>query len=135
MPTKTDYRCGQKNPRTAAGLVACVIALGSAAAMAQTGGLEEIIVSARFREENLQKTPLAITAFSGASMEERNLTDVTQLDAFSPNTVIQPLGAGWGATEAAFIRGVGLGDNSRSEERRVGKECSELCRSRWSPYH
>ena len=24
---------------------------------------------------------------------------------------------------------------SRSEERRVGKECPSLCRSRWSPYH
>ena len=24
---------------------------------------------------------------------------------------------------------------SRSEERRVGKECATLCRSRWSPYH
>ena len=24
---------------------------------------------------------------------------------------------------------------SRSEERRVGKECMEGCRSRWSPYH
>ena len=24
---------------------------------------------------------------------------------------------------------------SRSEERRVGKECCALCRSRWSPYH
>ena len=24
---------------------------------------------------------------------------------------------------------------NRSEERRVGKECSEPCRSRWSPYH
>ena len=23
----------------------------------------------------------------------------------------------------------------RSEERRVGKECRALCRSRWSPYH
>ena len=23
----------------------------------------------------------------------------------------------------------------RSEERRVGKECVRLCRSRWSPYH
>ena len=23
----------------------------------------------------------------------------------------------------------------RSEERRVGKECERLCRSRWSPYH
>ena len=26
-------------------------------------------------------------------------------------------------------------DEVRSEERRVGKECSLLCRSRWSPYH
>src|SRR6187551_2254863 len=30
---------------------------------------------------------------------------------------------------AAPCRGV------RSEERRVGKECCALCRSRWSPYH
>ena len=28
-----------------------------------------------------------------------------------------------------------LNDLFRSEERRVGKECSEPCRSRWSPYH
>ena len=26
-------------------------------------------------------------------------------------------------------------ERSRSEERRVGKECLKLCRSRWSPYH
>ena len=26
-------------------------------------------------------------------------------------------------------------DEKRSEERRVGKECPVLCRSRWSPYH
>ena len=25
--------------------------------------------------------------------------------------------------------------SSRSEERRVGKECNQVCRSRWSPYH
>ena len=25
--------------------------------------------------------------------------------------------------------------SSRSEERRVGKECDRVCRSRWSPYH
>ena len=24
---------------------------------------------------------------------------------------------------------------NRSEERRVGKECASMCRSRWSPYH
>ena len=28
-----------------------------------------------------------------------------------------------------------LSDKLRSEERRVGKECPVLCRSRWSPYH
>ena len=26
-------------------------------------------------------------------------------------------------------------DADRSEERRVGKECTSWCRSRWSPYH
>ena len=26
-------------------------------------------------------------------------------------------------------------ETQRSEERRVGKECLRLCRSRWSPYH
>ena len=26
-------------------------------------------------------------------------------------------------------------DQIRSEERRVGKECASMCRSRWSPYH
>ena len=31
--------------------------------------------------------------------------------------------------------GTPLITNDRSEERRVGKECSEPCRSRWSPYH
>ena len=31
-----------------------------------------------------------------------------------------------------IIAGAG---GARSEERRVGKECASMCRSRWSPYH
>ena len=31
--------------------------------------------------------------------------------------------------------GIPLEKMGRSEERRVGKECLRLCRSRWSPYH
>ena len=34
---------------------------------------------------------------------------------------------------AVFVHG--KNDEQRSEERRVGKECVSLCRSRWSPYH
>ena len=32
-------------------------------------------------------------------------------------------------------RDVPVDNSNRSEERRVGKECSSSCRSRWSPYH
>jgi iron complex outermembrane recepter protein len=80
------------------------------------GGLEEVVVSAQFREEKLQSTPIAISAFTAENLEARGIVNVTDLDAFVPNAVIQPLGAGWGATMAAFIRGVGLGDNILSFE-------------------
>jgi pyruvate dehydrogenase E1 component len=36
---------------------------------------------------------------------------------------------------AATLYDIGFGHFWRSEERRVGKECRRLCRSRWSPYH
>src|SRR5438552_2818254 len=87
-----------------------------ATAQAQQAGLEEIVVTARFREENLQKTPLAITAFTGQMLEDRGSTSTLDLDAFVPNAVIAPLGLRWGSTAAAFIRGIGLGDNSLSFE-------------------
>ena len=36
---------------------------------------------------------------------------------------------------AGLAAGADAGAFARSEERRVGKECLRLCRSRWSPYH
>ena len=36
-------------------------------------------------------------------------------------------------SQIALVRRDSL--NTRSEERRVGKECLAVCRSRWSPYH
>ena len=39
------------------------------------------------------------------------------------------------ALDAFFARTPRLAVAFRSEERRVGKECLRLCRSRWSPYH
>src|SRR3546814_3979691 len=41
----------------------------------------------------------------------------------------------WQGSSARFARPVVIGVKSRSEERRVGKECVSTCRSRWSPYH
>ena len=81
-----------------------------------TTGLEEVVVSAQRKTENLQTTPIAITAITAQALESRNLDNITDVGAFVPNAVIQPLGAGWGSTMAAFIRGVGLGDNVLSFE-------------------
>ena len=41
---------------------------------------------------------------------------------------------GVGASTLVSVK-LGQKDYERSEERRVGKECLRLCRSRWSPYH
>lgn len=96
-----------------------LVAIGShTSALAQTesGGIETVVVTAQFREQNLQETPLAISAFSGEILEARGQTDTNDIDMFVPNAVIQPLGAGWGSTVAAFVRGIGLNDNILSYE-------------------
>jgi topoisomerase-4 subunit A len=55
---------------------------------------------------------------------------------------MQRMGLGFGGSNGAAgakpvksARVVGDVLGRRSEERRVGKECRRLCRSRWSPYH
>ena len=77
---------------------------------ADDGGLAEITITARFREEPLQRTPLAITAITAESLELRNATNVVDIGKFAPNVTINPLGAGYGPTLVANIRGVGLTD-------------------------
>ena len=45
------------------------------------------------------------------------------------------VGADAGGNNPAIDGGGRGANNARSEERRVGKECASMCRSRWSPYH
>ena len=45
------------------------------------------------------------------------------------------IATGRGAEVTTNAAVVGFERTSRSEERRVGKECLSVCRSRWSPYH
>jgi len=90
--------------------IALVPTLVTAQEPADTGGLAEVVITARFREESLQRTPLAITAISGDALEMRNAASVVDIGKFSPNVTINPLGAGYGPTLVANIRGVGLTD-------------------------
>ena len=54
-------------------------------------------------------------------------------EGFGPREIIRQAIA----AERAGFDFVEMSDHfhPRSEERRVGKECYALCRSRWSPYH
>ncbi len=48
-------------------------------------GLEEIVVTARKREESLQDVPISITAFTAEALETRNIESVYDLAKLTPN--------------------------------------------------
>lgn len=54
--------------------------------------IEEIVVTAQFRAQNLQDTPLAITAVSGELLAQRGQTNVSEIAAQSPNVTLKPQG-------------------------------------------
>ncbi len=70
------------------------------------------MVTAQRREQRLQDTPVAVTAFSSKSLVERGVTNLVQLGQFTPSLNVQPTnrGGGGGSSIAAYIRGVGTGD-------------------------
>ena len=92
----------------------------TAQSTAASDQLQEIVVTAQFRSENLQQTPIAITAVNAAMLEQRNQTDISQVAAQAPNVTLQPNGAAFGASMVAFIRGVGQTDFDLALEPGVG---------------
>ncbi|MDB6090410.1 MAG: TonB-dependent receptor-like protein [Gammaproteobacteria bacterium] len=95
------------------------LALAQSAAFAQAAAaptadagdtLQEIVVTAQFRSEKLQETPLAITAVSGDAMEARNMQSLLDIAKIAPNVTMFEASAPFGKTNAAFIRGIGQGD-------------------------
>ncbi|MEO5707891.1 MAG: TonB-dependent receptor [Alteraurantiacibacter sp.] len=79
-----------------------------------------ILVTAQFREQDLQDTPIAITAISGDMLDARSQSDVQQIAAQAPNVNLQPGTGSFGPSLAASIRGVGQYDFSPAVEPGVG---------------
>jgi len=82
--------------------------------------LEEIIVTAEFREKALQDTPLSITAISADMLESRNQVSLEQISAQAPNVSLRPGNASYGSSMVAYIRGIGQTDFNPSVEAGVG---------------
>jgi len=83
--------------------------------------LEEIVVSAQRREQNIQTTPVSVIAFSGPQLEKANVVDLVDLNTKLPNLNVAGAG-GAGTNNASFaVRGLGSGSrNSPNTENSVG---------------
>jgi len=81
-------------------------AFAAAPAQEKDTTLDEVIVTAQFRQENLQDTPLSITAVSGEQLEKQGLTNVEDLGLVVPNASIRPLSGFSGPTASIGMRGV-----------------------------
>ena len=83
-------------------------------------GIEEIVVTARKKEENIQETALSVSALSARDIENRVPTDIRDLAADSPNLIIDDLQQGPGSPTAIFIRGVGVSDVEKNFDPTTG---------------
>lgn len=94
----------------AALVAAFALPLLPAPAAAQSAeGIEEIVVTARKREESLQDTPLSITAITGVEIEARGIETFSDANALAPNLMFLET-AGSSANIGASLRGVANGE-------------------------
>ena len=103
-------------------LVFSVVVSGLFFPMVSHAQIEEIVVTAQKREENLQDTPIAITAFTEESLEGRMINDISKLADFTPNVIFDtttPI-SGLSNGAAVFIRGVGQLDFGLTTDPGVG---------------
>src|SRR5437588_10432924 len=106
---------GVRGPRTrvlrrrapiAAAVMAAIPRLYAAEA---TGGLEEVVVTAEKRTENLQNVPVSITALGTEKLQELGVQNFDDYVKFLPSVAYQTGGPGFAKI---YMRGVASGDNA-----------------------
>ncbi len=105
---KSSYRSGVA-AIFVGGMLASTSAFAQAADDAEASG-GEIIVTAQKRSENIQDVPAAITAISGAALQDRAVARLDDLQTVSPSLSV----ATSGVTQSVNIRGVGLASGNAS---------------------
>ena len=80
---------------------------------------EEVVVTARQREERAQTVPIPITALSAEQLVRRNLMEVRDLEKLSPNTSIDYSAVNGNAIQV-FIRGIGQTNWAATQDPKIG---------------
>ncbi len=82
--------------------------------------LEEIVVTARKREENLQDVGLSVSALNQTEISRTFARDIRDLAFLSPNLILDDTSQGPGGNAAIYIRGVGVADVEKNFDPAVG---------------
>jgi iron complex outermembrane receptor protein len=92
------------------------------AAVSESTTLPTVLVTARRREENLQDTPISVTALSADALARQNITSTDKLDLVTPGLEFANYGPLSGNNSAAqvFIRGIGQTDPTAAVDPGVG---------------
>lgn len=89
----------------------------SAHAQESASSLDEIIVTARKREESLQETPVVISALSAETIADFGIDSVEAISDFTPGLVADSQGRSSGGM--LFLRGIGSGSSSAAVDQAV----------------
>jgi outer membrane receptor protein involved in Fe transport len=103
-------------PRSLSPIATAVLAaVGGQVALAQdSGGLEEVVVTAQKRAENMQDVPISIDAISTEKLEQLNISNFTDYVRMLPSVAATPsIGAGAGFS-AVYMRGIVTGGDGQA---------------------
>lgn len=93
------------------GAVAAAVCGTLLAARAGAAPLEEIVVTAQKREQNLLDVPLAISAVTGDSLSSAGVESVADLEFYFPSMVVAENSGGAAVATALVTRGIGVNGN------------------------
>jgi iron complex outermembrane recepter protein len=104
----------------------CAVFGFAAPAQAQTGEaarasgpIEEVVVTARYREESVQDSPTSVTAFNQVLLDKITAQDLRDVGPITPNVRIQPVTT-FPNSAAVQIRGLGSQNIESTNEMRAG---------------
>lgn len=123
MPAPASVEAGTSAAQASPAPAASASAVQQPAPIAQQpGGIGDIVVTARRREESIQNVPISVAAFGGAALAERQIDSSDKLTQLAPNVQFSAVApaSGNSSSSAIFIRGVGQTDFLASTDPGVG---------------
>ncbi|CAA0094876.1 Pesticin receptor [Halioglobus japonicus] len=108
--------------------ISAAVLAGTAATSFAEGALEEVVVTAQKRTQNLQDVPVAVTAFSAEMLRESGIRDMFELSTIAPSLSVEQTQTSSNTTFG--IRGIFTSSQNFGLEPSVGLYVDGVYRSR-----